>query len=123
MEPIENPQHKVQTLFHHVLDYLDTRWDLMVLNMTEKGVDMISGLMGGIIAGLFGLMALLFVGIGTAKWIGTSLGQESLGYFIVAALYLILLIILSTYARNYVRMAVVKFVITILREGELNEKP
>jgi len=123
MEPIESPQHKIQTLFNHISDYVETRMDLIVLDITEKSVDMISGLMGGVIAGLFGLVSLLFVGIGAAKWIGTSLGQESLGYFIMAAVYLILLIILSTYARNYVRMAVVKFVITILKEGEINEKP
>lgn len=120
MELPAQTQNRLETLVNHVVDYVDTRWDLLVLNFTEKGVGVISGVVAGLIASFFGFIALIFAGVGAAKWLGSYMANPIGGYFVVAGFSLLLLILAFTVARSYIRNAVVKFVITTLREGEQN---
>jgi hypothetical protein len=113
-------QNRLETLANHVVDYVDTRWDLLVLNFTEKGVGVISGVVAGLVASFFGFIALIFAGVGAAKWLGIYMNNPIVGYFIVAGVSLLFLIIAFTAGRSYIRNAVVKFVLITLREGEQN---
>ncbi|MFN8302360.1 MAG: phage holin family protein [Saprospiraceae bacterium] len=122
MELIENPQNRLELLANHIVDYLDSRRDLFMLDMTAKGVGVASGIVAGVIASFFGFITLLFGCLGAAKLIGDALNNPAAGYFIISGASLLLLLLAFTLARRYIRDAVVNYVVKTLREGEFNEK-
>jgi hypothetical protein len=91
---MENKPTNVEELFQKLKDYADTRLDLLKL----KSINRVSGFVSSIFT-LVVLMLILFavlfcISIGLALVIGAWVGQAYWGFFIVAALYLIIGLVL-----------------------------
>lgn len=122
--PSAPPEQKspLESLAHHALEYLDTRWDLLLLNLTEKGLNLASGLITGLLLAVFGGMALLFACIGTAIWLGQRMGSPAAGYFIMAGVFVAVLIVALIFARNYIRTAVAETVFHSIQDDDDNHE-
>ncbi len=119
--PPEQKSH-IESLAYHVLEYLDTRWDLILLDITEKGLSVISGLVTGLLLAVFGGMALLFACIGAAISLGQRMGNPVAGYFIIAGIFVAILAIALIFARNYIRTVVTKTVLKSIQDDDIKDE-
>ena len=86
---ITDQKSRVEELADHVMEYVDTRWDLLVLNISEKGLGALSGIVTMLVLLVFGSIALVFTGIGTAIWLGRQMDDPMTGFFIVAGFFVV----------------------------------
>lgn len=75
----------------HTGDLIDTYYRLFVVNATDKGSKVASIGITVIVMGLISFTALLFAGVGFAIWIGEYLQNMKAGFFLAAALFILLL--------------------------------
>ena len=91
---MENKPTNLEELFEKLKDYADVRLNLFKL----KSINKVSGFMSSVIASLVLVIILstvLFcITIGAALLIGAWIGQTYLGFFIIAAFYLIIGLVL-----------------------------
>lgn len=118
----EEKKAHLELLSHHVLDYLDARRDLFILSLIEKGLSLSSSMISLAVWGFFGVMTLLFVGIGAAIFLGNWLQQPALGYFLVAGVFLLVAFLTVTLVRSYVRQLLTQSVLKLIRENQLNDE-
>ena len=124
MEIINNESRsRLGELSVHIIEYLDTRWDLFLLQLTEKGLNAITGIVSGLMMVLFGSIVLIFASIGAAISLGQWLDNPAAGYFIMAAIFVLLLIMTNIFARNYIRTIVSNTVLESIKDDDINEIP
>lgn len=111
-------QTHFENLTQHALDYLDTRWDMVVLNFTERGILIVSRIVTGIFMAFFGGIALIFISIGAAMRIGQQLQNPADAYFIVAGVFVAVLLLAVSVARNYVRTIVTDSVLQSIQDDD-----
>lgn len=83
------------------VNLLETYRDLTAIRIVEQVSLGASVSVLGIIALLFAVCILLFVGLGAAWWVGQETGNTALGLFIVGGAYLILFSVLLVTAPKY----------------------
>ncbi|MBL7736968.1 MAG: phage holin family protein [Chitinophagaceae bacterium] len=91
---MEELKNKAEALTESVKEYVETYYKLSVLNITEKATNVASAALSGILILFLGLFILLFSGLALAVWLGELLDSRSLGYLIVALIFLLILVIL-----------------------------
>ena len=100
---MENKPTNVEELLQKLKDYADVRIDLFKL----KSINKVSGFMSSaitmvVITIIFGAV-FLCITIGLALWIGGLLGHAYLGFFIMAALYLIIGLVLYSNRKQLIK--------------------
>jgi uncharacterized membrane protein len=81
-------------MFDLLKDYALKRADLLKMEAAEKGVVTASTLTLIILLAIFGIFFLILFNIGIAVLVGSYINNYSYGFLIVAAFYLLVLIIL-----------------------------
>jgi hypothetical protein len=90
---MDNIKTKATDLSNHVEELAQTYYELARVNLTQVSSRALSrAIIFFIIAGLL-LSILLLIGIGLSLWLGRILNNPATGYFIVAFLYIVLLIV------------------------------
>lgn len=117
----EEKKAHLEMLSHHVLDYLDTRRDLFILSLIEKGLSVSSSIISTAVWGFFGIMVLLFLGLGSAIYLGTLLNHPAIGYFLVAGVFLVIAGLTIALVRSYVRQLLTQSVLKLIHENQLDE--
>lgn len=85
----DSPKDNIEDLIERGKDYVETRMELLKLKAVDKTADIVSSVSSVAIIGVIFIFFFLFLNIGLALWIGVLLGKTYLGFFILAALYLI----------------------------------
>ncbi len=70
-------------------DYLNTRIELVKLDVAQKGSNIVANAIAGAIVAVFGIFALGCLTVSLAIWIGHLLNRPALGFLLVALLYLL----------------------------------
>jgi hypothetical protein len=109
---------KIDSLVNHVKEYAEQSFNLLLINLYEKVSRMISGATAAIILAVFGVIVLLFLSMGVALWIGRALGEIFLGFFIVAAFYMLVAAFLYMMRDKWIRLPVVNSVIRSIYYAE-----
>ena len=103
---MSNPKDEIQNLLEKAEEYFKTRKDLWKLKLVSNASDVISS----IIAKTITIVSLLFfftiLNIGLAILIGKWLGKMYLGFFIIAAFYLVLGIIINSVGNKWIKRPV-----------------
>ncbi len=86
---MEEFKTKAESLTDHVSDYIETYFKLTVVNATQKATGVASVSLIAVLVTFFFMFVFFFAGIGASMWIGETLDNMKLGYFIVAGFYLI----------------------------------
>ena len=84
----------IESLFEKAETYAKTNIDLFKLKAIDKSADVISSLVEKLAIIIVVLIIVLLVNIGLALWIGELVGKSYFGFFIVAAFYVLVLLIL-----------------------------
>jgi hypothetical protein len=84
---IQEVKERADNIFEHVKDYIEARYNLAVLETSNKVTDILSSVVAAVVVGVFGLFVLFFLSFALAWWIGESLNSPALGFLCVAVLY------------------------------------
>jgi hypothetical protein len=87
-------KEKLESLAEKTTDLADTGYKLALIQVSEKASNAASSTILLLIILFLANCLLLFIGFGLAYWIGQSLNDLKLGFFIVSGIYLLMVIIL-----------------------------
>lgn len=118
-----NIPSRLELLTRHAVEYLDTRWELIQLNLTERGLAASITMVSGLLLTFFGSIILIFASIGGAILIGQSMGNLAAGFFIMAGFFTLLMSLAVVFARNYIRTYITEKVLESIKDDEDEEDP
>lgn len=96
---IENPSdtsNPVKSLFADASDYVKNKKDLWKLKAIDKGSDVISSVIEKVALFFIAILFIILFNIALALWIGSLVGSNYGGFFIMAGLYALIGILLHT---------------------------
>jgi len=94
METIDQEKDNKRNIAELAADYVETYAKLTVVKINQKTADISAVASFSMIIGLIGFFVCMFLGIAAAFWLGELLGSMGLGFLLVAAFYILLLVIL-----------------------------
>lgn len=100
-------KNKVEKMFTDIKDYAETRFDIALLNIQDKTTGVISSMASAVILGTLGLIALMFISIGGAWYLGEYLQSPSIGFFSVAGFYLLVAIVLFANREKWIKLPII----------------
>lgn len=104
--------------FNRVKDYINTYVELKKLIVIEQVVKTVSSVVSGLILVVFALFFLIFISVAFAFYLGELLSSVSQGFFIVAGVYLLLVILITLMRKNYIQSPIVNMLIRkIFKKG------
>jgi membrane protein implicated in regulation of membrane protease activity len=113
---MEELKANAQSLKTHVSDYVSTYIELTKAKVTQGASNAASAITVLIGALFLGLFFFLFVFLGLAWWIGGLFDSPAAGYFIVAALFLLIIITLFALRKKYIAPLIRNAIIRIVYE-------
>lgn len=84
----------IDTLFEKTKDYVETRADLFKLKAIKKTAEVGSSVVSIIVVAVVFTTFFLFLNVALGLWLGDLTGRNYIGFFIIAAFYLIVGIII-----------------------------
>ena len=79
----------IDTLFEKTKDYVETRADLFKLKAIKKTAEVGSSVVSIIVVAVVFTTFFLFLNVALGLWLGDLTGRNYIGFFIIAAFYLI----------------------------------
>jgi len=92
-QSVEQPT-KFEELIDHVKDCVNTKSKLFVLRATDKASSVTGIAVSFLIFALLLVFIFVMLSIGAAVWINAKMGDSFSGFFIVAGIYAVVLLIL-----------------------------
>ncbi len=86
--------NSVEKLTDNLKDYVNTRYEIVTLQASQKAANIGSQSVAIILIAIFGSMFLLFVNIAAAFYISAMMNNNFAGFFIVSGFYFLLTMIL-----------------------------
>ncbi len=90
----EGIKESASDLVDHVTDFLETYYQYIGINVAQKSVNLASGAINFVVLIFLCLLIVSFTGFGLAWWLGTVIDNRAGGFFIVAGLYLVIMIVM-----------------------------
>jgi len=99
---MEELKSKASRFKEHAREYVQTYADLAKAKVTKGASTAVSGIVIGITAFFFAFFFLFFTAFGLGWWLGTALDNHAAGFFLVAALFLILTVVLFSLRKKVI---------------------
>ncbi len=96
--------------------YTKSSIDLFKLIAIDKSANMLSSVVSTLIISMAVLCITMMVNIGAALWIGKLIGSSICGFFIVAAFYTILVIVLVAFKKQLLKNPLSNCIISFIRK-------
>jgi len=109
----------IESLAEKAEAYTKSTVDLFKLKAIDKSAHVFSSIVSALIITIVVLCVGTMVNIGVALWIGELIGSSFCGFFIVAAFYIILAIVLVVFKKAILKTPMSNSIITYIRK-ELN---
>lgn len=93
--------------FDAVTEYAEARWNLGVLDLSEKAAKSVSSIVSGLIIGIMGGLMMFFMSISLAWYIGQQLSNMPLGFLIVGLIYGFFGIILFVIREKFIKLPII----------------
>ncbi|MFN2439290.1 MAG: phage holin family protein [Chitinophagaceae bacterium] len=123
---MEELKANAQNLKTHVGEYVSTYIELTKAKVTQGASNAASSITVILSALFIGLFFLLFVFLGLAWWIGGLVDSTAGGYFIVAGIFLLLIVLLFALRKKYIapliRNAIIRIVYEQKKQAHAGEK-
>jgi hypothetical protein len=107
---------KAAELTDHVGDYLETMYKLTVLNATDKASGIASASITGAVVFILTIFAVLFASVGLGWWLGEKLDSMLAGFVIVAAVYILLIVVILVFHKKHIFPLLRNFIIKKIYE-------
>jgi len=99
---------EIANLIEEIKDYIELRYDIIRLDMTEKIVRIISVFFGIMTFFVIVPGVLLFFSFALAYYLGEILGANHWGFMIVGTVYLFLGILFITFKKKFITKPIIK---------------
>jgi fatty acid desaturase len=103
---MEENSNLLESLLEKASEYGKTSYELVKLKTLDKTTDAVSSLVPHSVVFILITTFMLFLNLGLALWLGDILGKAFYGFFIVAAFYILLGIILHFFMHKWVKKLV-----------------
>jgi uncharacterized membrane protein len=100
---MEEKTKLLETLLDRATEYGKTSFELVKLKALDKTTDIVSSFIPLSVVILLISSCLLFLSLGLAFWLGDLLGKTFYGFFVVAAFYILLGIIIHFFLHNWIK--------------------
>jgi hypothetical protein len=104
-------KNKIEKMFTNIKDYAETRFDIAVLNIEDKATGVISSIASAVILGSLGLVALMFISIGGAWYLGEYFKSPSIGFFSVAGFYIVVGLVLFINREKWIKLPIINSIL------------
>ena len=108
---MEDHEKLIESLLERATEYGKTSYELVKLKALDKTSDVVSSFIPRSIVIFLVSSFMLFVNIGLGFWIGEILGKIYFGFFVVAAFYGFLGIIIYVFMRKWIKKNVSNYII------------
>jgi len=86
-------ENKIEKLFEYLKEYVETRYQLGILNVQRKLSGILSSLTSIVVLGVLIIFIFLFGSIGAAIWLGLYFQNYFIGFFYISGFYILITII------------------------------
>lgn len=104
----------IELLYKKAKEYADINIELIKLNSIDKTADVLSSLVSRMVIFMFVVMFVLLVNIALSLYLGEILGKDYLGYALVAAIYMVLIILINSFKDKLIKVPITNLVIAKL---------
>ena len=104
----------IELLYKKAKEYADINIELIKLNSIDKTADVLSSLVSRMVIFMFVVMFVLLVNIALSLYLGEVLGKDYLGYALVAAIYMVLIILINSFKDKLIKVPITNLVIAKL---------
>ena len=101
----------VESLLESAADYGKTSYDLVKLKTIDKTSDVVSSFIPHAVVFLIVMSFLLFFNFGVALWLGEIFGNTFYGFFIVAAFYGIIGLVMHFFMHDRIKKKISDYII------------
>jgi hypothetical protein len=102
----------IERLIIHAKEYIETRFDLLMLDGQEKVATLLSSVASALILGAISFMILLFFSLALAWWIGACAESPSIGFISVGGIYVVLAIIFYVNREKLVKSSIINSILS-----------
>lgn len=110
-EAMEDIVDSIESLLESAADYGKTSYELAKLKTIEKTSDVASSLIPHAVVFSFLMSFLLFLNLGVAIWLGEMFGNIFYGFFVVAAFYGIVGLVLHFVMHDRIKKKISDYII------------
>jgi hypothetical protein len=96
----------VEVLFERTESYIKVSAEVFKLKMIKKVSDVVSDLTASFVVIVFATLFFLIFNIGISLWLGELFGKMYLGFFAVAAFYMLSGILLYIFRRAWIKIPI-----------------
>jgi Putative Actinobacterial Holin-X, holin superfamily III len=112
----EQSKNTLESLFESASDYVETRVELTKLKATKKSSEIVSTLASKLILGGICFFVLMVLNIAVGLLLGELLGKSYYGFFVLAAFYSLVGIVLYVSREKWIKNPVANAMIQKLNE-------
>jgi len=121
METLEE-KSTLENFAEHVKEYFNTSFEIVKLKVIDKSLAVVSQLISGIMLAIIFIIAFVFLSIGVAVWISSSMNNSFAGFLIVGGIYLVLALIINAGKEKLIITPVSNiFIKSIFKEDKEND--
>jgi fatty acid desaturase len=110
-EAMEDIVDSIESLLESAAEYGKTSYELVKLKTIEKTSDVVSSLIPHAVVFLILMSFLLFLNLGVAFWLGGILRNMFYGFFVVAAFYGIIGLVLHFFMHDRIKKKISGYII------------
>ena len=108
---MEDNSKLIESLFERTVEYGKTSFELAKLKALDKASEVVSSLVPHSIVFVLVASFMLFSSLGLAFWLGGILGKTCYGFFVVAAFYAVIGIVLHFFMHKWIKKVVGNYII------------
>lgn len=108
---MEDKAKLIESLFESAADYGKASYELVKLKALDKTSDAVSSLIPHSVVIAVAAIFMLFINLGLAFWLGEVLGKIFFGFFVVAAFYGIVGIVLHFFMHKWIKKVISNYII------------
>jgi hypothetical protein len=99
---VEEVKEDAKDLMEHITDYLETYYQLITINIAQKGVNLASGIINAVILAILGLFAFGLISLGFGWLLGNLIDSRAGGFFLMAGIYVVIMVAIIFMRNNVI---------------------
>jgi hypothetical protein len=91
---VEEVKEEAKDLVDHTTDFLETYYQLITINIAQKGINIASAVINAVVLTIIGLFAFGLISLGIGWWLGNLVDSRAGGFFMVAGIYIVIMAVI-----------------------------
>jgi hypothetical protein len=97
---VQEIKEETKDLLEHITDYLETYYQLIIVTVTQKIVNIASGAINAVILAVLALFSFGMISLGLGWWFGNLINSRAGGFFLTAGVYVVIMVTIILMRKN-----------------------